>query len=569
MSYVRLFYLVILSLSIILGLCLIKYAYKRRSMPGANYFILIVIASIFYNATYMGEISASTLSNALFWFHLEHLSIAIQQYLWVMMCFEYVRIDKKRMNKLKYIFLYHPVLYNLMYYTNDFHHLYISSYRFESNGYFSVIVTTKGIMYTVSAISASVLVIITTFLYVRSFIKAPRLQRYGSIIMVIASWLPWSTLFSIATNQNYLGIDYYPVITIVSGVFYVYGIFQFHMFNTIPIATEMVFRKSKDGIILLDIQDRIIDANDAAISLYPELGLLSKNNRFSSFADWYPEYQGIVNGNDRVTFFCNRDQTVRNFMAAVTMIMAEDRLEIGKIITVSDITQLYNEQKRLEIMATNAMDKAEINEVSFLQAQIKPHFINNTLSVIASMITRAPEEAKALITDLGEYLANSCYLDSESSMAPLEKEIDAVMTYVNIEKARFRERLQFLVIGEDLPQVYIPKLVLQPLVENAIRHGVLKKAEGGTVQLRMERTEGSICFVIQDDGIGMTQEMADSLTMADKENSGVGIRNIHKRLLKYYGEGLIVNSNLGEGTTVTFTVPYQQEVVKEEAGTND
>lgn len=102
--------------------------------------------------------------------------------------------------------------------------------------------------------------------------------------------------------------------------------------------------------------------------------------------------------------------------------MTDDNFEIGKVLTITDITLFVEKQKSLESIASTAIYQAETSELSFLQAQIKPHFLNNTLSVIGSMITRSPQEAEALIAELGEYLANCYYFDSTSPMALLEKE---------------------------------------------------------------------------------------------------------------------------------------------------
>jgi two-component system LytT family sensor kinase len=522
-------------------------------MPGARYFIVLLYTAILYCGAYIGEINSHQLGTAKIWFHIEHLAIPLQHYIWVMMGLDYVRISKRYYSFLKYGLLYHPILYYLVYFT-DLHSLYISSYRFESNGFFNIVATTKGCMYAAIVVSGTMLGILSTSLYLKGYIKSSRNQRQGYLIMIIASLFPWTSVYLTATNNSFLGIDYYPVTNIVSGAFYMYGIFSLRIFNTIPIATEMVFKHSSEAILLIDSTDRMIDANLAMIDMYPELSRLTKSSTIQNFIERHQELAKILDGEEMFDTQIGLGTTEKYYIVKISYIETEEGLWIGKIITMSDVTKEYEYQKLLESIAATAIDKAETSEISFLQAQISPHFINNTLSVIASMITRAPDEAKCLITNLGEYLASRYYFDSESPMVLLEHEIGTVQTYVNIENARFRERLHFHIMSDRIPGVYIPRLILQPLVENAIRHGILKKAEGGNVWLSIDAREDRIYFEVKDDGIGMDQDKVLSLKIMDSRRNSIGITNIHKRLEKYYGEGLTINSVVGEGTTISFSI---------------
>jgi len=556
MNVVRLTYTLLLAASIPCAILLIRYAYKRRTMPGANYFILLLVTAVIYNGGYIGEINSNELSSAMVWFNIEHIAIPLEHYLWLMMSLEYVRAPKKYLQMAKYVMLYHPVSYFIVFYTNNIHHQYISLYQFESNGYFSVIVSSKGPLYIVMVASGTLIGLIATAFYIRAYLQSPRLHRYGHIIMIIASLFPWLSVYLGATNTSYLGIDYYPVVSIFSGLLYAFGIFKFRVFNTIPLAMQTVFHQSKEGTLLIDMTDRIIDVNDAFLKVYPELTKLSDIHNFDSFIKAHSELNGILDENAKLQYQKMINGEAHYYSAEIIRIITEDGFQTGKILTINDVSLFVKYQNRLESITSNALTKAETNEISFLQAQIKPHFLNNTLSVISSMITKDPDEAKNLIANLGEYLANCCYFDSTSVMVSLDKELESVSTYVAIEKARFRERLNFQVVCEIIPKVNIPRLVLQPLVENAIRHGIMKKAEGGNVWLKITCEGGNVCFEIKDDGVGMREKRVGALEISADQKAGIGLLNIHKRLLKHYGEGLKITSVMGQGTSVTFSLPY-------------
>ena len=566
MNAIRMLYTILLALSLPCAVLLILYANKRRTMPGAYAFILLMVSAIFYNSAYIGELNANQFSAAFVWYSVEHLFIPVQHYLWLVMSLEFAQIKRARLTKLKYGMLCHPLAYLLIFFTNSYHHLYVKEYRFESNGFFPVIFSEKGPLFMLMVVSGSLIGIICTVAYVRGFLKVSVLHRNSYLIMIIASIFPWVSVYLNSFNYNYLGIDYFPVISIFSGFLYMLGIFHYRIFYIVPIANEMIFRQSKEGILLVDLMDRIIDANDMILNLYPDLKKPFGKETLTSFLTVHTELSGLTEFDGTIQFQRSIEDRVSYYSAEITRIATEEGIEIGKLLVISNVTLFVEKQQRLEMIAADAIDLAQSNEISFLQAQIKPHFLNNTLSVIASMIVREPEKAKNLIGDLSEYLMSCCYFDNTSDMILLENELEMVRTYVGIEQARFRDRLQFHLHCEKLPHVYIPRLFLQPLVENAIRHGILKTACGGNVWLSVRCVDDRVCFEVKDDGVGISEEKLQTLLVGTAQGQGIGLMNIHKRLLKYYGEGLKITSRSGYGTLITFSIPQQGVGQKEKMG---
>lgn len=560
MNIVRFTFTVLLSASVLCAILLSIYSYKRRTMPGAKYFIYLLFSTIIYNSGYIGEINSNKLPVAMLWFNFEHIAIPFLHYFWVIMSLEYIGTKKKTIKIARYGLLYHPILYLLIFFTNPIHHFYITSIKFISNGYFHIITYNKEILYMLAVASGTLLALITMGTYIYGYIKASSVHRYAYITMIIASLFPWFSVYIVAANKNYLGVDYFPVVIIISGVLYIFGIFKFRMFNTIPIATETVFRESKKGILLVDLTGHIVDANYAMLEMYPELNKLSKYT-FHSFIEAHFELKDFLEEKSKTKYQLMINGQIRHYFAYITKILTDEGIQIGKILAIKDITLFVEYEKSLKLAAELAMERAEINEMYFLQAQIKPHFFNNTLSVIASMITIDPNEARELIVKFSEYLTRAYTVKDTSGMLWLEEELDAINTYVAIEKARFRERLNFEIICEKLPRIKLPKFVLEALVENAIRHGILKKAEGGNVYLKISCDEYKVYFEVKDDGVGIPEEKIELLINGQEKNQGIGIVNIQKRLIKFYGEGLKIKSTVGEGTTVSFYVKYNDDTL--------
>ena len=200
-------------------------------------------------------------------------------------------------------------------------------------------------------------------------------------------------------------------------------------------------------------------------------------------------------------------------------------------------------------------------ELDALQAQINPHFLFNTLNTISMFIRTNPETARRLLIRLAAFFRHS--LKRYGRFITLEEEMEYIHTYLVLEKARFREKLRILRnIDKSLLQYRIPVLTVQPLVENAIRHGITPKEGQGTVQISAQLRGDEIEIAITDDGVGIPPEIMPKIfTPGFGSGSGVGLSNVHERLKILFGEehGLNIESEPGNGTAVWLRVPLVLE----------
>ncbi|MEK4054763.1 ATP-binding protein [Paenibacillus sp. FSL F4-0087] len=214
---------------------------------------------------------------------------------------------------------------------------------------------------------------------------------------------------------------------------------------------------------------------------------------------------------------------------------------------------------RTLIEMRTSVQEAIRTEMAFLQAQIKPHFLYNALNVIIATCAVNPDKATDLLIELSHYLRGSFDFQNRDQLVPLAKELELVESYVHLEQARFEERL---VVHYDIDpdvRLYLPPLSIQPLVENAIRHGVMERAAGGTVNLGITREDEHIVIVVQDDGVGIPPERLAQVSSGRTEGpGGVGLQNINRRLLSIYGQGLEIQSHSGKGTLIRFRIPVEK-----------
>ncbi|MFC5470679.1 response regulator [Cohnella suwonensis] len=194
-------------------------------------------------------------------------------------------------------------------------------------------------------------------------------------------------------------------------------------------------------------------------------------------------------------------------------------------------------------------------EMAFIQAQIKPHFLYNTLNTIASLSETDPDKTRELLVGFGNYLRSSFDLRNLDKRVPFSKEWALVQSYLQIEQARFGDRMRVEVDLPEFAEFYLPPLSVQPLVENALRHGILPRFEGGSLTIRVSKEEGGYRVRVIDDGVGFPPGKAEAVLSGDARAGGIGLRNVHRRLINVYGAGLEIASEQGVGTEVGFAIP--------------
>lgn len=197
-------------------------------------------------------------------------------------------------------------------------------------------------------------------------------------------------------------------------------------------------------------------------------------------------------------------------------------------------------------------------EGAWLQAQIKPHFLINTLNAIVGLSRYDLDRMDALIEELANFIRFSIDFQNADGVVPLKHEIQLVRSYLHILKERFGNRVQVFWEVDDDIQLDIPPLTIQTLVENSVNHGILKRIKSGEIYIRIKDKGQFVEISVMDNGEGMDEGTLKNLLNREKKSdkrSGIGLLNTERRLKQLFGNGLKINSKLGEGTTVSFTIP--------------
>ena len=205
----------------------------------------------------------------------------------------------------------------------------------------------------------------------------------------------------------------------------------------------------------------------------------------------------------------------------------------------------------LNLQKTIALSKEEEKnkeaQIKIMLSQIQPHFIYNALSSISTLITIDPDKAQEALDQFTEYLRHNLSSLTETRLINFKDEMKHIRTYVSLEKLRFNDRINVVydIQTEDFP---VPPLCIQPIVENAIKHGILKKLEGGTLSIKTYETDSDYVVEIVDNGVGFN---IDDVNF--EENKHIGLNNIKYRIDTMCHGKISIDSNEGEGTKVVVT----------------
>lgn len=319
-----------------------------------------------------------------------------------------------------------------------------------------------------------------------------------------------------------------------------------------------ISRSEKTGWTVVDcvrVEELLRRSNEAqSIYVLVAIGLMAVALFFSRFVA-----KSITLPIQRL---CDSMERVQEGDFSVSDIVVDSENEIGSLTKSFNVmTQRIHELMAQNIREQEAKRKSELKA---LQSQVNPHFLYNTLDSIIWMAEGKKNEEVVLMTaSLARLLRQS--ISNEDELVSIGQEIEYARGYLTIQKMRYKDKLEFWIeVEPSILNIRLIKLVLQPVIENAIYHGLKYKESRGLLLVKGFMKNGNAVLQVIDDGVGMDQETLDHIYerhKVDYHSNGVGIYNVQKRLQLYYGNeyGIVYESKPGEGTTATITIPGQQE----------
>jgi two-component system LytT family sensor kinase len=234
-------------------------------------------------------------------------------------------------------------------------------------------------------------------------------------------------------------------------------------------------------------------------------------------------------------------------------------LMLATVMTVAVPIKIWN-NTRIEMNLEQHQQLLLKARMDALTSQINPHFLFNTLNTVASLIRYDPDQARVVVLKLGNILRR--LLRKHETFVALQEELNFIDDYLDIEVARFgRDNLQiFKHVDQNTLEAFVPSMLLQPIIENSLKHGLAAKLAGGQITIRTSLSDGRLAIEVEDNGAGIPEERMPQVYV-----DGIGISNVHERLRVLYGNDfeLKISSRQGAGTLIRIEVP---ELVSEMPG---
>ena len=271
-----------------------------------------------------------------------------------------------------------------------------------------------------------------------------------------------------------------------------------------------------------------------------------------SFIDWQTSFFVLIVALEFVRIQLHQLWPRRIFALDSSNLWVKLAIYAGTVMAVAIALKVLN-NVRIEMKLEQQERLLLQARMEALQSQINPHFLFNTLNSVASLVRRDPDSAREMIVKLGNILRR--LLRKGDAFIPLKEEIESLDDYLDIEVVRFgRDKLRIhKELDADSLNHLVPSMILQPLVENAIKHGLADKMDGGNVSIRSRCTQQRVIIEVEDDGVGMAASAGSSGT-------GIGMLNVQERLQVVYGDAAEINieSQPASGTMVRLTLPILQ-----------
>jgi len=535
---------------VLFSLIMLCYVYTQRHKTGGKLSVsLLALVTLWLIAQGL-EFAVETLEHKLIFANIQYIPITLIPIFYFFLALDFSRKDRIPEKKsLLPLFLIIPAVLNVLLWSDPWHGLIRQDLRLITAGLFPTVGKTFGPVMIPFALYNFSLTALTLFILGRAWADRSFQHRMQAKYLFIGLLVPMT-----ATLLHLMGIDYHnidatPYSFAITESLLTFGIFRYGLFDLMPVALSHVFEEMKPGMIVCDREYRLTDINPSARQM---LDLKEQNivgvPVIAAFAH-VPELMRVIekghSGTEEISYRRGTDQYY--YDVTVTELDNDKGISLGWMAQIYDVT----ERKKESISSESA----------FLRAQIKPHFLFNALNVIAVLCRVDPEKARELILDLSSYMRHSFDLRNLEKYIPFEEELDFIKAYVRIEEARFKDRLNMVYEIDDTQGLRLPPLLLQPLVENAIRHGIRKSKTGRIVTLRVKNLREHYLIEVEDDGDGMTPKQTE-MVLRKQNTGGVGLYNIQKRLEMLYGTQLSIESNPSAGTKVTMLLPKRKETIE-------
>ena len=563
-------------------------AWRKRENSVVFCFFFGMVASALYSFGYAFEIVSTNLEQIKFWLRVEYIGISFGTLIWF---FTIVFYTNSKVFLKRWAFLLMtivPILTFISHYTNDWHHLFYRDIVINETEGFPLVSTTSGPFYMLHISYNYLLVFIGMGLLIRMYGKVEDYMKKQVFLLLIGSCGPFGITIIYLSGILNTPIDFSPIGFLFSGIFFMWGIYQFNMLKLVPYALQKVFASMKDAVIVLDMDNTITSFNQSAKQIFPELQTkkVLEQEIIPLFSN-YPELIDIiaygVSTHQKVRIV--NQQNTKYYQVYLSDVLDKKQNPVGRMLMLSDITESVLSEERL---IANAQQLRELNAFKDKMFTIVAHDIRNPLSILVNLIEIQQDEIQKysgeqdeVTQEIEKQIRNTFNL--VEGLLDWFKSQKGGMTFntvswnlsqtvkSNINLLHIHSERKRINIISEIPEdmiILADKEMLDMIIRNLFSNAIKFTEYDGSIRIKCERVGGKAVISISDTGKGIHPDKAQTLLM-DQElptssigtdgERGIGLGlTLCNDLIQINGGEMWFESIQNQGSTFYFSIPIPE-----------
>ncbi|WP_171685503.1 sensor histidine kinase [Paenibacillus planticolens] len=585
MSY-NLYLSVILLAATCCSLIICYFCWKKRELPIVKSYGLGILASSFYTFGYAFEMISPNLDQIRFWLRIEYIGIPFGTALWVIMVLQYTGRQSWVRWWVVALLLVIPTITFAAHYTNEWHHLFYKSMTLDESEGFPLVALVKGPLYKLHVAYNYAFFIIGTILMIQMFRRATPRMKKQIAMMIIGSWGPYGFTLVYLCGLSY-PIDISPFGFVISGIFYLWGIYQFNMLRLAPLVLQKVFATMQDAVMVFDMDHTLTSFNQSAIKVIEGISPKWIGQSVVQVFDQYPELlEKVVESPSREGRVQISSQMDTQFYHVhMSYISDTHQKPVGKMLLLSNVTETVRSEQRL---LDNARQLSELNTFKDKMFNVVAHDIRDPLAVLVNLMELMEEENqdggedhREILHEMGQQIKNTFTLveslldwfrSQREGMVfnPVEWDL-AHVVQSHLQLLQVRSESKHIQLVSEIPKdtfVYADKEMLDLIIRNLLSNAIKFTDAGGSIRLKANRTEDKMIVSVSDTGEGIPSEQAGTLLKetypisltgtAGEQGVGLGL-TLCREFVRLNGGEIWFDRTSVQGSTFYFSIPTPAE----------
>jgi len=523
------------------SLIIVYLCWKRRELPIAVSYGLGMLTGALYTFGYAFEIVSDSLEHIRFWLRIEYLGIPFGTVFFFIMVLQYTGRQALVNKRLIALLMIVPILTFIAHQTNEWHHLFYKSITLNNTGGFLSVSLEKGPLYMFHVIYSYSFCVVGMALMFQMLRKATSRMKKQIAFMIIGSCGPYGFTLVYLSGILQYPVDISPFGFIFSGIFFMWGIYQFNMLRLAPLALQKVFASMQDAVIVFDLDDTLISYNDSAKQVIKGIRPNWIGQPAAQVFSQYPVLHEVMMRGPGVdsNVPISRSSVVNYYNIHLSFIRNQKQKPAGKMLLLSNVSERVRFEERL---LDNARQLSELNTFKDKMFNVVAHDIREPLAVLVNLMELLEEDLLAseegheeIVHEMSQQIQNTFTLvesllewfrSQKAGMIfnPVERDLSYVVQS-SLRLLQVRMESKQIRILSDIPEntmVYADKEMLDLILRNLLSNAIKFTGPGGSIRLQADHIESKIVVSVSDTGEGISAEQAATLLQEGYPTSSTG-----------------------------------------------